>query len=115
MYESPIVTYMQEMHNQIMNERENAITAQISESIGVDVDKDELIKALQYDRQQYDKGYADAKVRYESMLNEIREDVEHIEVWGCFPDGKSAYIRSGEHIKNIVIEIIDNYKDGMVQ
>lgn len=28
---------------------------------GINVDKDELIRALQYDRDQYDKGYADGK------------------------------------------------------
>lgn len=27
--------------------------------IGIEVDKEELIKALQYDRQQYEKGYSD--------------------------------------------------------
>lgn len=27
--------------------------------IGINVDHDELVKALQYDRNQYDKGYAD--------------------------------------------------------
>ena len=31
------------------------------QDIGVSVDKEELKKALRYDRQQYEKGYADAK------------------------------------------------------
>lgn len=30
-------------------------------NVGIEVDKDELIKALKYDRGQYEKGYADAK------------------------------------------------------
>lgn len=30
-------------------------------NVGVDVNKEELYKALQYDRNQYDKGYSDAK------------------------------------------------------
>jgi hypothetical protein len=34
-------------------------------SVGVNVDKEELIKALAYDRQQYEKGYADAKEEYQ--------------------------------------------------
>ncbi len=29
------------------------------QNVGVNVDKDELLKALQYDRNQYQKGYAD--------------------------------------------------------
>lgn len=37
---------------------------------GVNVDKDELVKALQYDRQQYEKGYADG---YEAGKSDARE------------------------------------------
>ena len=40
---------------------------------GVSVDKDELIKALQYDRDQYDKGYADAKAE---VAREIFEEMQ---------------------------------------
>ena len=43
------------------------------------------------------------------VLNEIRTDVEHIEVSGRI-DEHSAFIRSGEHIKHMVIDIIDKYK-----
>ena len=75
MYESPINLYMQEIMSKMENERDNAITAKISESIGVDINKDELIKALQYDRQQYNEGYADAKAEYESMLSQIRAEI----------------------------------------
>jgi hypothetical protein len=39
----------------------------------VSVDKDELIKALQYDRGQYDKGYADAKTE---VAMEIFEELD---------------------------------------
>lgn len=64
MYENPITIYAQEISDCIMVERENAITAKISETIGIDVNREELIKALNYDRNQYEKGYADAKAEY---------------------------------------------------
>ena len=116
MYESPIVTYMQEMHNQIMDERENAITAKISESIGVDVDKDELIKALQYDRQQYDKGYADAKAKYESMINEMSEEVwAEIEDLNILNDFSKEIDEGMEKGLFKAVHIIDKYKGNMVQ
>ena len=51
-YESPIQTII----GQMRMEYENGIYKAIQER-GVTVDKDELIKALQYDRNQYDKGY----------------------------------------------------------
>lgn len=55
-YESPIKIIMQEMQAQ----RENQVYQAI-QNIGVDVDKEELLKALSYDRNQYEKGYRAAK------------------------------------------------------
>ena len=40
---------------------------------GIDVDKDELIKALQYDRGQYEKGYING---YNAKASEIFEEIE---------------------------------------
>lgn len=58
MYESPIQLVMNDMYKQIQVEQENTVYKAI-QSIGVNVDKDELIKALNYDRQQYQKGFDD--------------------------------------------------------
>ena len=53
-YESPIRIVMDEMHvafdNQICKAVQNA---------GITVDREELLRALKYDRDQYVKGYAD--------------------------------------------------------
>lgn len=56
MWESPI--------NAIYEAQQNAFDGAILSAVmkvGIDVNKEELIKALAYDRQQYEKGYADAK------------------------------------------------------
>lgn len=60
-YESPIslVTGIENVINSVEEQRENAIYMAIKERISIDVDKDELIKALNYDRGQYNAGYAD--------------------------------------------------------
>lgn len=55
-YESPI-NISENIANKIISERENSIVAQISSQIGVTVDKNELVKALSYDRDQYREGY----------------------------------------------------------
>jgi len=63
-YESPISVISQMVNEQIrevQNQEENAIVAEISKKIGVDVDKTELIRALSYDRHQYEKGYVDGR------------------------------------------------------
>lgn len=59
-YESPITIVQKEMQNQLNIQMENSVIKAVRE-FGVDVDKEELIKALQYDRNQYSKGYNDAK------------------------------------------------------
>lgn len=56
MYVSPINIIQGELNVQVENEIIKAVR-----EIGVDVDKDELIKALKYDREQYQKGYEDGK------------------------------------------------------
>ena len=54
MYQSPIEIITRQMRTQFEDNVFKAI-----QDYGIVVDKDELIKALQYDRGQYDKGYAD--------------------------------------------------------
>jgi hypothetical protein len=45
----------------VMEKKENAIVAKVQTALDVQVDKEELIRALQYDRNQYEKGYMDGK------------------------------------------------------
>ena len=53
-YRSPIEVIQTQMRNQIECEIYKAVM-----NVGVNVDKEELLKALQYDREQYQKGYKD--------------------------------------------------------
>lgn len=59
MYESPIKLNEIGTHisERITKAKDEYIFAQVN--MAVDVDKEELIKALSYDRNQYQKGYAD--------------------------------------------------------
>lgn len=59
MYESPIEIIQRDIANGIQAKMENDICNVIC-SYGINVNRDELIKALNYDRQQYEKGYRDA-------------------------------------------------------
>lgn len=58
MYESPVQKLVTEIETDIRQQEENAVLQAVV-SVGVNVDKEELIKALEYDRGQYEKGYAD--------------------------------------------------------
>lgn len=52
---------------------DDAVMLAVRQHIGVDVDKEELTKALKYDREQYQKGYKDGK---RDGMSEIRMFVD---------------------------------------
>ena len=58
-YQSPITMIAQEIETKIENDCVKAV-----QRYGFDVDAKELYKALNYDREQYQKGYEDAKRDY---------------------------------------------------
>ena len=60
MYESPIELLVTEIQHQIVKQQDKEIYKAVLNYVP-NVDKEELIRALQYDRGQYEKGYADAK------------------------------------------------------
>ena len=60
MYESPIELVYHETFPKLIKQQEDLIMRGCLD-IGVYVDKEELIKALAYDRGQYEKGYADGR------------------------------------------------------
>lgn len=65
MYKSPITIFQTQMNLQMEGEILKAV-----QKVGVTVDKEELTKALQYDREQYDKGYSDG---YAAAINKLVE------------------------------------------
>lgn len=68
-YESPITTYIEQISNEITERRENELVGVISERLGVEINKDELAKALTFDRNQYSEGF---RAGYERALFDIR-------------------------------------------
>ena len=59
MYEAPIkLIYSGPVYKEIIDAQEMQIFQAVQSAV-VDVDKEELIKALSYDRDQYEKGFAD--------------------------------------------------------
>ena len=64
MYKPPIEIIMKEVCQKMDEDFENAVFKAVRK-VGINVDKEELLKALIYDRGQYDKGYEDA-------MNEVK-------------------------------------------
>jgi len=64
-YRSPIEIIMTDLQTKMESDCLQAV-----QRYGFNVDKEELIKALNYDRDQYHKGYAEAKRIYERQKGE---------------------------------------------
>lgn len=95
MYESPVKIVL----DQLKTEQENHIFNFI-QGIGVSVDKEELLKALQYDRDQYQKGYA------EGYLYGVRKLIERLKQ-ECLMDSGWEVLQSGT-IDNLLREMEEN-------
>lgn len=60
MYESPVNIYMEHVLDKVKEQQEEQVMLAV-QNVHIDVNKEELIKALEYDRDQYRKGYADGE------------------------------------------------------
>lgn len=69
MYQSPIEIISKEIRTTFENNVYQAI-----QDVGINVNKGELIRALQYDRDQYDKGYNDGYRDALAKINQILEE-----------------------------------------
>ncbi len=95
MYESPIDVITQGMQLVVENGIYKAV-----ENYGIHVDKDELLKALRYDRNQYNKGFADGYSEFAFDFYEaFREFYKAYE--------PNALVRMGD-----VVRILESVKQG---
>ena len=78
MYDAPINLFEQfdTMMKDVVEQQENAIYAEIVKSTGIQIDKQELIRALNNDRNQYEKGYMDARSAYHRTAEWINLKIE---------------------------------------
>lgn len=56
-YESPITVRIHQIAQEIEKRKENEIVCHIEEALGFDINRDELVKAMNYDRDQYKQGF----------------------------------------------------------
>ena len=79
-YESPITRIQNQFAEEMVKKEEDQFMCEVRQTIGYNIDKPELIKALNYDRDQYDKGYQDGK-----------SDAKRIGHWLINSDGYYPY------------------------
>ena len=77
-YEPPVEVFkaINEAQIKIRQTIENGIIGEIELQMGVKVDKEELAKALNYERDQYRKGYIDREKQISEKLDEMFKALE---------------------------------------
>ena len=74
-YDSPVKLIASQIETKIENDVMSVI-----QNYDIQVDKDELIKALNYDRQQYEKGFSDAKSKLKPMCRYLTKCMSHPDI-----------------------------------
>ena len=122
MYESPITQNIVDISNQITELLDGRLMYEVQQAIGYEIDKEELIKALNYDRNQYQKGYEDGRnewIPISERLPDNRRVVEVTAFWHetyqvmqgqyfgssyCYSDGEwwcVPFNNTGEHCQSL--------------
>ena len=102
MYNSPIETIYGEISAQMAQEDEKMIMKAIR-NVKINVEKDELIKALQYDRNQYTTGYEDGRF---DAIDVIRAKIEQ-----SIKDHDECADYGRVYGLQIALDIIDKYEE----
>ena len=109
MYESPINQYLIDVQNQLTEQRENAIVQTVTETVGFDIDKEELIKALNYDRNQYKKGYSDGRDDALKLVYKIRDKISYENcLLGRYKGSADSWVEIESNTYKSVLDMIDN-------
>lgn len=96
---------MGDMQYEIQKQTEEELMVAVNQSIDYVVDKEELIKALQYDREQYTKGYNDCKIDILVKVKQAKEEIEeyvHCDKYDCINEDMTNWICASE-----VVAILD--------
>lgn len=95
MYQSPIELILKH----IVEEREDGLYHNLVYHYGVDVDKEELVKALQYDRDQYEKGYQDG----------VRNFAEYLKTHSFLCDSNDWYSFRAINVEDDLDDMVEEY------
>ena len=78
-WESPISIVEQAVQTNINRDTENMVIAEVERTVGVQVDKESLLKALNYSRDSYEKGYIEGRedtyLKYKKIILSLYTDL----------------------------------------
>jgi len=102
LYKSPIDVIYGDIYTQMVQDEEDLVMKAIR-NVKVNVDKEELIKALKYDRNQYIKGYEDGRKDVLAIIRaKIEQSIKDLDEFSDF--GRMYGLQ-------IALDIIDKYEE----
>lgn len=81
MWDSPITKVSTDIQTRLAEAEEGKIMMIVEETIGYHVDKEKLIKALNYSKEQYNKGYAEG---CDDVYSKIKQAIDEITDQGAY-------------------------------
>lgn len=81
MWESPIQMITDDIIKDLVQKQDELLIESVRR-VGFNIDKDELLKALNYDRDQYEKGYDDGRSARDSEIVRCK-DCKHRNKYEC--------------------------------
>lgn len=105
MYDCPIQIY-QDLQTQFVQHTEEMVVEAV-QKCNVNVDEEELIRALKYDREQYEKGFKDG-VNY--ILDKVKSEIENH--CGLIKENHCRYCYCCNSVMGVreILEILDKHK-----
>lgn len=112
MYKSPItVNMMDELTKHFIEQTEDGIVAKVREVMHIDIDKEELLRALKYDRYQYEHGYANGRMDGHASGYKERDD-EIVRCKDCVhrdPEDKRCDCGGHEWVIGKIVPVEDDW------
>lgn len=74
-WESPITQITKEIENKIVQNAEETLMVEVVEQVGYSIDKEKLIKALEYSKDSYYQGFNAAKNKYDERIKQAMDEI----------------------------------------
>ena len=101
MYEAPIDIIYKDIQYQMEEGVYKAI-----QNVGIEVDREELLKALKYDRGQYNKGFEDGK---KAKIPLLYHKASCLECYSVVDVSLDELLLMGEKSQGVIISLNDDY------
>lgn len=97
-YQSPLIAnFCGNLNDEMIKFFEDTACEEIECAVGYNIDKEELVKALAYDRHQYENGYQDGKAEAEQGTGWISVD-DRLPEEKCHGLSKRVLVTDGEDV-----------------